>query len=92
MKVSGATEESSKGWVFWRLARTMFGTKNTRRIKKERWRDSGRKWTMEEATEDEPGLDWHVRSHTDDDCDQSDNILLIDKVGPSEVYNHDATY
>lgn len=47
---------------------------------------------MEEATEDEPGLDWHVKSDTDDDCDQSENILLIDKVGPSEVYNHDATY
>lgn len=38
-----------------------------------------------------PGLDWHVKPDTDDDCDQLGNIL-IDKVGPSEVYNQDATY
>lgn len=47
---------------------------------------------MEEATEDEPGLDWHVRSDTDDDCDQSENIPPIDKVDPSEVDNQHATY
>lgn len=47
---------------------------------------------MEEATEDEPGLDWHVKSGTDDDCDQLGNILPIDKVGPSEVYNQHGTY
>lgn len=29
---------------------------------------------MEEATEDEPGLDWHVKSDTNDDCDQLRNI------------------
>lgn len=36
-----------------------------------------------EVTEDEPGLKWHVKSHTGDDCDQVENIP--DKVGPSEV-------
>lgn len=37
---------------------------------KELWRNSRRKWTMEEATEDEPGPDWHVKYATDDDCVQ----------------------
>lgn len=28
MKVAGATEDSSRGWVFWRLARSMVGVVN----------------------------------------------------------------
>ena len=43
VKVAGATEESSREWVFWRLARSILG--GTERIDSRDGQNSGANWT-----------------------------------------------